>query len=366
MSHLKRILLITENLGSGGAERQLCGLAAMLTEAGYPCRVITYIENQFYLPYLKEKHVDYQFVPPLANRFLRIPRLVRYIRGYKPDVVISFLGHVNVYLCVARLFYRFELIVSERNNHTSLSLSDRLTFNLYRMADYVVPNSCCEADFIKSHCTWLSGKVVPVTNFVDTGKFVPPATQKNNDKPLKILTLARYSEQKNVLRFLEAVRLVKDAGLKVRFEWYGNICSPCNLYNQATEHVRNLGISDYISLHDRRNDVIPLYQHADVFCLPSLFEGYPNTIVEAMSCGLPVLCANTYENPSIIKDGENGFLFNPFDINSIFAAIVKITNTTSEQRRKIGLSNRNKCLHHNSTAIFINNYIRLVDHEIDF
>ena len=51
---MKRILLITEGLGSGGAERQICGLAAMLTKAGYPCRLITYVENQFYEPYLRQ------------------------------------------------------------------------------------------------------------------------------------------------------------------------------------------------------------------------------------------------------------------------------------------------------------------------
>lgn len=358
---MKRILLITENLGSGGAERQLCGLAAMLTEAGYPCRVITYNENQFYLPYLKEKHVDYQFVPPLANRFLRIPRLVRYIRGYKPDVVISFLGHVNVYLCAARLFCRFKLIVSERNNHTSLSLSDRLTFNLYRMADYVVPNSCCEADFIRSHCTWLSGKVVPVTNFVDTGKFVPPATQKNNDKPLKILTLARYSEQKNVLRFLEAVRLVKDAGLKVRFEWYGNIQSYSNLYKQAIDIVMALKIEDCITLNDESEDVVSLYQNTDIFCLPSLFEGYPNVVVEAMSCGLPVICSNVCENPEIITEGINGFLFDPYDSENIALAIRTIAGISDSERTKIGNRNRDKCFMTNSIDKFLERYIKLIE-----
>lgn len=68
---MKRILLITESLGSGGAERQLCGLAVMLTKAGYPCRLVTYIDNQFYEPYLRKNGVDYEFVPELANKVTR-------------------------------------------------------------------------------------------------------------------------------------------------------------------------------------------------------------------------------------------------------------------------------------------------------
>lgn len=71
----EKILLITENLGSGGAERQLCGLSSMLTEAGYPCRLITYVENQFYESYLRQNGVDYQFVPELWKRILVCLRL---------------------------------------------------------------------------------------------------------------------------------------------------------------------------------------------------------------------------------------------------------------------------------------------------
>lgn len=66
----EKILLITENIGSGGAERQLCGLASMLTKAGFTCRLITYIENQFYEPYLRKNGVDYEFVPKLFDKKL--------------------------------------------------------------------------------------------------------------------------------------------------------------------------------------------------------------------------------------------------------------------------------------------------------
>ena len=52
---MKRILLITEGLESGG-ERQICRVATMQTKAGYPCRLITYVENLFYESYLR--HTD--------------------------------------------------------------------------------------------------------------------------------------------------------------------------------------------------------------------------------------------------------------------------------------------------------------------
>lgn len=49
------------------------------------------------------------------------------------------------------------------------------------------------------------------------------------------------------------------------------------------------------------------YRKADVFCLPSLYEGYPNVVAEAMSCGLPILCSNVCENPYIVEEGAMAF-----------------------------------------------------------
>ena len=128
---MKRILLITENLGSGGAERKICGLAVMLTRAGYPCRLITYVENQFYEPYLRQHAVDYELVQELWDKKTRVLRTARYVRRFKADVVISYLPSVNKTLCLAKLFFKAKLIVSERNNNTGVSRSDKIQFNLY-------------------------------------------------------------------------------------------------------------------------------------------------------------------------------------------------------------------------------------------
>ena len=107
---MKRILLITENLSSGGAERQLCGLAAMLKGAGYECRVVTYVERQFYEPYLRQNGVEYEFKPEFWNKKTRVLRVARYVRDYHPDIVISFLPAVNKTKFMAKPFFCAKLI----------------------------------------------------------------------------------------------------------------------------------------------------------------------------------------------------------------------------------------------------------------
>lgn len=357
---MKKKLLITENLGSGGAERQLCGLASMLTKAGFTCRLITYVENQFYEPYLRTNGVDYEFVPKLCNIKTRILMAANYVRIYSPDVVISFLSSVNKMMCLAKLFFRAKLIVSERNNNTCITRSDKIRFNLYRMADAIVPNSNSQGTFICNNFPFLSKKVHPIINFVDVNRFTPPVTH-SKDKTLRIVTVARYAPQKNVLTYLKAVRKVKDMELNVHFDWYGDKIHYAAYYAEIETAYQRLDVADYLTLHDSNQNIEEEYRTSDMFCLPSLFEGYPNVVAEAMSCGLPILCSNVYENPYIVEEGVNGFLFDPNKPEDIAGAISKMLCLTHEERQEMGKRNRQLCLERNTEEAFLKSYVELIE-----
>ena len=357
---MRRILLITENLGSGGAERQICGLASMLTNAGFPCRLITYVKNQFYEPYLSQKGVDYKFVPELWNKKTRVLKVAKYVHLYKPDVVISFLPSVNKTMCLAKMFFGAKLVVSERNNNTCITRGDKVQFNLYRMADAIVPNSNSQGKFISKNFPFLSKKVHPIINFVDVNRFTPAETPQRNDT-LRIVTVARYTQQKNVLTYLMAVRKVKDMGLNVHFDWYGDKKHNAAYFVEIEKVYQQLDIADYMTLHNPNQKIEEEYRKADIFCLPSLFEGYPNVVAEAMSCELPILCSNIYENPYIVEEGVNGFLFNPERSEDIADAINKIVNLTHDERQEMGKRNRQLCLKRNTEETFLRSYVELID-----
>lgn len=357
---LKRILLITENLGSGGAERQITGLAVLLTEAGYVCRLITYVENQFYEPYLRDNGVDYEFVSELWNKKTRVFKTARYIRKYNPDVIISYLPSVNMTMCLAKLFHPCKLIVSERNNNICVKTRDKILFNLYRLADCIVPNSQSQGMFIKKNFPFLSSKVHPIINFVDVNRFKPSANPSYNDK-LRIITVARYTSQKNVLTYLKAVRLIKDKGLNVHFDWYGDKSFNKPYFEQVQREYDMLNLSDYLILHESCQSIEQEYQKSDVFLLPSLYEGYPNVVVEAMACGLPIVCSDCYENPFIVKEGTNGFLFNPERVEEMVFAIEKVVCLSNEERIFMGMRNRELCLKRNGKDSFVKSYINLIE-----
>ena len=355
-----RVLLITENLGSGGAERQICGLAVMLKEHRYECRVITYGPNNFYEDYLYRHHVNYEYVPQLLNKTKRVSGLVKYLKRYKPTTVISFLPSVNISCCLARIFYRCNLIVSERNYNSHISLRDIATFNLYRLADYVVPNSFSQGDFICKNFSFLSKKVKTIVNFVDLEKFVPDFTVPSN-KVFRIVTVARYSSQKNTLQFFEVVKQIKNNGIKIHFDWFGKKNMDESYCQQVWKEWESSNIKDIITLHDESDDIVSEYQTADAFLLPSLYEGYPNVVVEAMSCGLPILCSRVVDNPYIVTEGVNGFLFDPLDVKEMVLAINKMLSLNKEELRAMGINNRKKCESINSSNSFFEKYMRLIN-----
>ena len=357
---MKKILLITENLGSGGAERQLCGLAVMLTKAGFPCRLITYVENQFYEPYLRQNGVDYQFVPELWKKNTRVIKAARYVRQYKPDVVISFLPSVNQTMCLAKFFFKAKLVVSERNNNTCITRGDKIQFNLYRMADAIVPNSNSQGKFICNNFPFLSKKVHPIINFVDVNRFTPSETPVRNET-LHVVTVARYTQQKNVLTYLKAIRMVKDMGLNVHFDWYGDKKHNADYFVEIEKEYQQLDIADYMTLHNPNQKIEEEYRKADIFCLPSLFEGYPNVVAEAMSCGLPILCSNVYENPYIVEEGVNGFLFDSKNPVEMADAIKKMVSLSYENRKEMGKRNRQLCLKRNTEEVFLKSYVELIE-----
>lgn len=97
------------------------------------------------------------------------------------------------------------------------------------------------------------------------------------------------------------------------------------------------------------------------FCLPSLYEGFPNALCEAMSCGLPIVASNICDNPDIVEDGVNGFLFDPLSIVDIadkIELLFKLDNESIIQMRKL---NRLKSEDLFSEKKFIEKYINLIE-----
>lgn len=357
---MKKILLVAESLASGGAERQLVYLSVLLKRSGYDVTVLTYLDINFYKENLDREGVPNQLYAPATNKCLRFYRLARYINQQSPDIVISFLPGPNAALCLAKALRLFTapLVVSERSYTCVWSIKKKLIFSLYRFADAVIANSKAESDNIKMHNKCLVDKTSYIPNCVDVQTFLP-MEREENEMP-QFIVVARLKDYKNVKGLIATAHRLYKEGEKFGITWYGYSYGDGFLDEMKTL-VREKGLDKVVRFVEPSNQIHRIYPKADALCLPSFFEGYPNVVIEAMSCQLPILCSNVCENPNIVIDGVNGFLFDPHDVNDMVNAFKRFLSLSSLQRKEMGLINRKRIMENNQEKVFLNRYIKLID-----
>ncbi len=357
---MKKILCFIDNLGPGGAQRQIVGLASFLKEKEYDVTVGFYDDNRFYVDLLQTNDVLYVYLKKAQKPAFRIWHVARYICKTKPDVVIAYLETPSICACLARLFnHRFRLIVSERNTTQHTGTNERIRFNLFRIADYVVPNAYSQETYMRTTFPKLANKIVTIPNFVDLEHFVPPLERRRREIP-EIMIAASIWPSKNTVGFIDAVAKLKEKGHKFHISWYGLNTKHIDYINQCMQKIEWFGVADCIELKEKTTQIKERYQDADYFCLPSFYEGTPNVICEAMACGLPVVCSDVCDNSKYVIEGENGFLFNPKDTESVIIAFERLFAMTEEEYKSYCHNSRTLAEQKLSKDAFVNAYLKLI------
>lgn len=361
-----RILCLIENIGPSGAERQITNLAVLLRKQGHEVEVAYYVKKEFYLPFLLENGVKGCYLPEAANPRKRFFALRKHIKATRPDAVVCYSAAPSMITCVLKLLgAKFTLIVSERNTTQQLGFGERMRFFLYRWADFIVPNSQSQGNFITEHYPNLAPKVKVITNFVDTDLFVPapPISPLQGGTKggagVNIICVGRLAAQKNIPRFIDAIEMLKNKGLRFRVDWYGQ-----DFKNDYSEKcyalVKEKGLENVLFFHPQTSEVIQKYQESDVLCLPSLYEGFPNVLCEAMCCGLPVVCSRVSDVPQIMEEGVNGFIFDPLNVDDMAEKLEKTITLSEEERRKMAIRSREIAVSKFSSDVFISKYLELI------
>ena len=213
--------------------------------------------------------------------------------------------------------------------------------------------------FPKNKITW-------IPNSVDTDLFSPCA--KDNNLPVTFCFVGRLVKIKGLETFINALGALskKSKDFKVLIVGSGD------LKTQLIKQAEQYGISDIIDFVGSTADVVSYYHKSDIFVLPSLSEGMPLAMLEAMSCGLCCVVSlvdGTKELVGAEKVGhenrhykicENGILFTPEDSVSLEQALIRVMEDT-ELRKKLSENARIKVLRNNSIDIVAGYYIDLLN-----
>lgn len=362
---MKHISFFITSLSSGGAEHQLVQLAEYLLEKRYEVDVVTFADMSDH--YKTSEKVSRVRIAEGKNKLIKLLAIYWYFLNVRTDVVISF-GQRASLLCLGPLFFRskIKVICGERNFTVGEpSKSERMLWGgLYKRANWIVPNSYSQGRYMFSRYKKLESKIVTIINYTDINKY--QFSDYPSHSPLNVSLFCRYNKQKNYEIFAKAVKLFYEKhGGKMHFDWYGDTHIKDKTFNpdylKFVELLKQFDLEEVVTLHGKTDQVAQIMKESDAICLPSIFEGFSNTLSEAICCGKIVLASDVSDNSVMVHDGENGFLFNPYDIEDMVRAFERLLELPSDERKSMAQNSRSIAESIFNRKVFVDKYIELIE-----
>lgn len=148
-----------------------------------------------------------------------------------------------------------------------------------------------------------------------------------------LLSIGELSVRKNQISVIDAMEKIKNDNL------YYVICGRGELYTKLEDRAKIKGIKDRVIFLGYREDIGEICKVADIFVFPSLQEGLPVALMEAMACGLPVIASRIRGNRELIDEEKGGILYTPKNCDEIVNSIKKMQH---KDLKVIGEYNKNK------------------------
>ena len=178
-------------------------------------------------------------------------------------------------------------------------------------------------------------RLIPVG--VDTEKFSVRAKNPSNKIP-NILMASRLLWQKGVYEYIETAKKLVQEGEKAQFFLCGDIdpSNPSSIPDSYIQKVKSEGIVHFMG---HRNDMPYVLASSDIVVLPSYHEGIGTILLEAASVGLPLVATDIPGCRLIVRDGINGILVKPGNVQQLSDALRRLIRDQS-LRREFGLESR--------------------------
>jgi glycosyltransferase involved in cell wall biosynthesis len=344
-----KLLLVIDHFGSGGAQRQIVELACGLKRRGHSVEMFAYFPSRdFFRPRIDVQQItvhEYHKGPGFSLEVVR--RLAALINHGSFDVVVSYLSSPNIYAELASLIApRAILVVSERTSfHDDKSrLSAFLRRAMHAAADHVVANSQTQHEWLKRRW-WLKDKVSCIYNGVDPALFAGDRSFPEDGRHLRLAAVGRVGPEKNALNLIRGlVSFHRRSGYVPQVSWIGERDRGIagTIYCQQVDELleRSVEVRRKWRWLGEETDIPGLLREHHALIHPSLYEGLPNVVCEALASGMPVLVSDVCDHPRLIADGERGFLFNPTDPDSIAAAVRRLADLGAEDWQRFSRNAR--------------------------
>lgn len=359
-----RIIYILKSFAQlAGTERVIADKINYLAKKGYDITLITYEQGQHPLAYALHpniQHIDLDtrfftlYKHSLISRFICFRRLKMLFRKklqeivdqQKPDYVITTTYSLKVAKDILKVKGNAKTMMESHISHDSVirhydfkrNSINRFIFKLYdnsnlrTLQKYDSFIALTENDASQWEKSGVKAKVIPnpVTdypNYIDTSKTCH----------YRIIAVGRLNHQKGFDKLIDAFSLITNKHPLWRIDIYGQ----GELESELNHQIINYKLQDRIAIHQPIKDIYKEYLRSDFYVLSSNFEGFGLVLIEAMSCGLPVVAFDCPYGPNeIISDKNDGFLVQNGNINQLSERMEWLMTHESE-RAEMGVHARN-------------------------
>ena len=319
-----RIAFVIPSLGPGGAERVVSLLAKDWAERGHEVTLATFempgvepffpVDPRVALRRLAASQFSQDPIAALLKNAARVARLRALLRKIRPDVIVAFMTEANSIAVWAARGLGIPVVISERNQpeRPGLEPFHRLARQLsYPLASAMVVQTEEIAAWARA-CFGIPVHVIP--NPVSA----PEARPVTSHDYHLLVSIGRLSYQKGFDVLLKSFAALAVKHPHWRLAIYGEGPDRSSLEEMQFKS----GCANQISLPGLTKDSFQALRQASLFVLPSRFEGYPNVLLEALSCGLPVVAtACPGATVEILANGVHGMLVPSDDVVAMTAAL---------------------------------------------
>ncbi len=343
-----KILHVVENFGSAGLESLVKDMVLLrdsnkikmasvctLNQYGWCGEILQKAGCQVYSLAWKARR---------KNSFQLSREIIKIVRDDEIDIVHT---HNFVPLFMAfpvKFFTKAKLLVTFHGFLEWRTYSKIFYPFLYYLTDRIVIVSEAMRDYYRHPVAFSDSKIIHIVNGIDLRRFDNAENILNrndiglSEKDFVVVTVGRLSPVKNQIMLIDVCRMLKDRIPNLKFLFItGHSPDSEGLTEKFIELSEKYGIEENINLLGFRKDIPALLKLADLFVMSSLTEGTSLALIEAMASGLPVVVSNVGGNPWIIKNNENGLLFDVKDVFQLSRHIFTLYQK-SEKRKQLGVS----------------------------
>lgn len=351
-----KVSFVAGTLAQGGAERQLFYTLNILKECQANVEVLSLTRGEFWEDRIRALGIPVIWVGQSPSRVVRLARIIKEIRRFRPRFVQSQHFYTNLYAILAVRSIHATEICALRNDVVSevKDLGAILGWLSLRTARLLAPNSH------KGYDSAVALGVSPsrlqfVPNVVDSEHFLPSGDRNGRTK---VIGVGRLDSQKRFDRFISVIsQVTQDPTISL----HSMIVGAGPLEADLKKIAINLEmLPKKIEFRHPVADTLPIYTEADILLLTSDHEGTPNVVLEAMSCGLAVVATRVGDVGALIKHGETGFLLEPDD-DAGLAEAVRLFCMDATLRKRMGMRAREFVVANHSLGILPDHLLKLYE-----